>query len=230
VTKSSLLEVEGAVWANHPAKFHENVLAVIWDWLRGAGGASVLDPFAGTGRIHWMNGAAGLETWGVEIEPEGAVMGLGRTVIGDATALPFRDGAFNFGVTSPVWGNRMSDHHEARDDSRRHTYRHTLGRPLHPNNAGRYNWGRKYLGIQELAYAELHRVLLDGLLLNVSDFIKNWERFPAVDWHVDTLEFIGFRELWREEIVTPRNRDGENSEARVESEVLIAFERLPVAA
>jgi tRNA G10 N-methylase Trm11 len=90
----------------------------------------VLDPFAGTGRIHE------LENWtvGVEIEPEWATMRDG-TIVANALNLPFRDASFDAVVTSPTYGNRLADHHDARDSSRRHSYKHDLGRDLHSENS-----------------------------------------------------------------------------------------------
>ncbi len=97
-------------WTAHPATFSEPVLQEIAK-VPIAPGSRVLDPFAGTGKIHSFEQ---WDTWGVEIEPEGAVMHP-RTIIGDATNLPFSDGIFDAVVTSPVYGNRMSDHHEAKE-------------------------------------------------------------------------------------------------------------------
>lgn len=77
-------------------------------------GRRVLDGFAGTGRIHRMGDAWGWDTVGVEIEPEWAAMDP-RTIVGDATALPFPDATFWAYITSPVYPNRMRDHHNAQE-------------------------------------------------------------------------------------------------------------------
>ena len=79
---------------------------------------------------------------GVEIEAPWADTHM-MTIQGDALALPFGDHCFDCVVTSPVYGNRFSDHHRARDGSLRRTYTHDLQRmtgdperTLHPNNSG----------------------------------------------------------------------------------------------
>lgn len=51
------------------------------------------------------------------------------TIVGNALYLPFRDRAFDGIVTSPCYGNRMADHHDARDDSKRNTYTHSARHP-----------------------------------------------------------------------------------------------------
>ena len=50
-------------------------------------------------------------------------------MIGDATALPFADWTFDAVITSPTYGNRMADHHNAQDGSRRVSYRHSGKHP-----------------------------------------------------------------------------------------------------
>lgn len=77
--------------------------------------------------------------------------GARRNIVGDALRLPFRDATFDVVATSPTYGNRMADHHEARDDSDRGTYRHRLSRPLHPSNSGAMQWGEEYRSIHEKA-------------------------------------------------------------------------------
>lgn len=77
----------------------------------------VLDPFAGTGRVHGLVALVEepIETWGVELMPRWAALHP-RTLHGDATALPREwSGRFDAIVTSPCYGNRFADHHDARD-------------------------------------------------------------------------------------------------------------------
>lgn len=103
----------------HPAPFPKYILDRLGLWLsaerRTVGKPlRILDPMAGIGRIHDLPRRLG-ETVGVELEPEWA-HARKATIVGDATALP-DDWAHTFDavVTSPVYGNRMSDHHEAKD-------------------------------------------------------------------------------------------------------------------
>jgi tRNA G10 N-methylase Trm11 len=88
----------------HPAKFSEPILELlrqIADVLPGP----ILDPFAGTGRIHNIGRD---DTTGIEIEAEWAATHE-RTYLGDATKLPYPNDSFGSIVTSPAYGNRMAD-------------------------------------------------------------------------------------------------------------------------
>lgn len=68
-----------------------------------------LDPLAGIGSL----GLPGLVH--SELEIGWAAQCPRPTVAANAMALPFRGGAFRGVVTSPVYGNRMSDHYKAAD-------------------------------------------------------------------------------------------------------------------
>lgn len=102
----------------HPAKFSPAILDRLDRWIRAEAmylgkrthRVRVLDPFAGVGGVHALPGS----TFGVEIEPEWAAAHP-RTRVGDATALPWRARSFDVVCTSPCYGNRMADSHEARE-------------------------------------------------------------------------------------------------------------------
>lgn len=250
---------------DHPAKFSDNILVTIrsivdgwhlrtWGSDEGVEQFRLLDPFAGTGRIHSLdrtvNNLRPYQTVGVEIEPEWAALDK-RTIIGNALYLPFPDAWFDGAVTSPVYGNRMSDHHVAKDLcglcqgvgyeaqdvlctrckgtglSVRRTYRHTLGRGLHSQNAGQLQWGPVYRDFHVAAWVELHRVLKPGapFLLNVSDHIRGGERIKVTNFHINTLLDIGFDLVAAQTIQTPRMRYGVNHENRAKHEMLITFEK-----
>lgn len=98
--------------AAHPARFGDDILTKIDEIVPS--GVRLLDPFAGTGLIHDLTDR---ETWGVEIEPEWATMHP-RTIVGNALQLPFADESFEWVVTSPCYGNRMADHHDAQERCR----------------------------------------------------------------------------------------------------------------
>lgn len=118
------------VTPRHPAVYSKPLLPIfaeiIVEHLRSKHrGVRVLDPFAGVGTIHELQtlcslpgppGASMLvETVGVELMPAWA-QAHDQTIVGDATDLPAEwTGTFDAVVTSPCYGNRMADHHEARD-------------------------------------------------------------------------------------------------------------------
>lgn len=204
----------------HPARYSDAILDLSRQLVPE--GALVLDPFAGTGRIHELEHAF---TFGIEIEPEWAEMHP-RTILGDALELPsFWTDLFDVIVTSPTYGNRMADHHEARDGSRRITYRHVLGRPLHENNSGGLQWGEKYRDFHQRAWAEAVRVLRPGglFILNISDHVRRGKVEPVSSWHVMTLEDLGLTVVKAHRVATPRMRFGANATTRVDHELVIEF-------
>jgi DNA modification methylase len=201
----------------HPAPFSPNILDEIEKWVEP--GWTVLDPFAGSGRIHWLR-----NNWtiGTEIEYEWAWLDP-MTINANALYLPFRDKSFDAVVTSPTYGNRMADHHNAKDDSKRITYRHVLGRELHPENTGRMQWGDKYRTTNMAALKEMYRVCRTRLILNVSDHIRKGEQMPVVEWWCKAAEEVGFKPEALKPIATKRMRMGANSKARVAHEAIIGF-------
>lgn len=58
--------------------------------------------------------------------------------------MPYKDTFFDAICVSPVYGNRVSDSHNAKDGSKRVTYTHMLGRKLTDGNTGCLQWGEKY--------------------------------------------------------------------------------------
>lgn len=212
----------------HPAKFTAVLIDKFAEILNEPlviDPVRILDPFAGTGRIHLLRTYSTMfETLGVEIEPEWATMHP-DTVVADAHHLPFRDGWFDAIVTSPCYGNRMADHHNAKDGSRRVTYRHLLKRPLHPNSSAQMQWGDRYRRFHVEAWEEARRVLrVDGrFVLNISDHIRKGKRQRVTAWHVDTLLGLGFELESCHRIPTPRFRFGQNASARIQYESIIVF-------
>lgn len=204
----------------HPAQYPDVVVEAFWWLLRGRIGAPdprVLDPFGGVGGIfklhRWLPGAR-IEA--VEIEPEWAAADR-RITCGNALYLPWGAGTFDAVCTSPTYGNRMADHHEARDATRRNTYRHALGRPLHPDNSGAMQWGRRYRDFHKQAWAEAARVLRPGgwFALNCKDHFRAGDRKHVTEWHVGVLAGLGFVVVERMEVVCPGNRYGANGGVRL---------------
>jgi DNA modification methylase len=213
----------------HPAKFSSVIIEEIRQVLAGhlPEGGLILDPFAGVGGIHLLASDM-YRTVGVEIEAPWANTHP-VTIQGDALALPFHNDSFDCVVTSPVYGNRFSDHHKARNGSLRRSYTHDLQRmtgdperTLHPNNSGTLQWGNDYRDSHERAWSEVRRVLKPGgtFILNTSDHIRNGEVQPVTDWHLSTVVGLGFEVIDRIEVPTPRMRNGANSAARVDQETV----------
>ena len=117
-------------------------------------GSRVLDRSPAAGRsTNWRT-----STVGVEIEPEWATLHA-DTVIGSALDLRFDDESFDAVCTSPCYGNRLADSHDAADGSLRRSYTHDLGHKLHADNAGALQWGKRYRGVHTQAWEEAWRVL-----------------------------------------------------------------------
>jgi tRNA G10 N-methylase Trm11 len=203
----------------------------------------VLDPFAGVGGIHTL-AHSGLTTVGVELEPEWATAHP-RTLRGDSRSLPFPDGAFDAIATSPAYGNRMADHHEAQErcrpcegtgavggegcsacggegrrEYRRITYRHTLGRALTDGNSGAMQWGEAYRTLHREVWQESVRVLKPGglFVFNISDHVRGGKVMPVTAWHTSALADLGVIWKYRLPVETPRMRYGQNSALRVSHE------------
>ena len=139
----------------------------------------------------------------------------------------FGDATFDAICTSPTYANRLADHHEARDNSPRHTYRHTLGRPLSPGNSGQLQWGDAYRAFHLEAWTECRRVLQpEGfLVLNVKDHIRKGELQPVTNWHAVTLLMLGFTCTARVHVPCPGQRHGANGHLRVDYESVLRFRK-----
>lgn len=225
----------------HPARFTQDLLPIFAEMLMppsvhlpDSGDVTdikvtphirVLDPMAGTGRIHRLRELGPFQTIGVEIEPEWARMHP-NTYVGNALALQFDDGSFDAICTSPTYGNRFADKHTPRDTSVRRGYTHDLGRPLHPANSGGMQWGDEYREFHLRAWREARRVLkVNGrFVLNLKDHIRKGDRQYVSGWHVSALCRLGFTLLWHRELETPGMRNGANSDARVNAEQVYVFE------
>src|ERR1044072_9645513 len=168
------------------------------------GPVSVLDPFAGTGRIHKLRDMGPFLTTGVEIEHECSDMSP-HTFLGNALALQFNADSFDAVVTSPTYGNRMADKHEAKDSSTRRSYRHDLGGQLHEMNSGGMQWGAQYRAFHEEAWTEVRRVVRDGglFVLNIKDHIRKGKRQYVAGWHISTICRLGFDLLWHDGVEAP---------------------------
>ena len=211
----------------HPAKFSSPLLPVIARYLYGY--PLVLDPMAGVGTLARYMEAEGHGNMVVsnELELEWYEQCPHPRTFRDARDLPCADGVFNAIATSPTYGNRMADHHEAKDASRRNTYRHTLGRPLTPGNTGAMQWGQEYRDTHEAIIAECVRVLRPGgrVVWNVKDHIRKGEVVRVTDWHWDTLRDAGLTFIDIHNVECPGNRFGRNGQARFGFETVLVFDK-----
>lgn len=208
----------------HPAVYTDKFIPIFAEHLQGYN--KVYDPFAGTGKISLIRefGWSG-DLYCSEIEPEWThrYSGINHWFIGDSSKTSFiKDGFFDAICTSPTYGNRMADHFEARDSSKRITYRHRLGRVLSEDNTGRMQWGEKYKNKHQEIYTEVLRTLRSGglFILNISDHIRAGRVIPVSQWHVALLINLGCIVEKEINIETQRMGFGANAKARVDTELI----------
>lgn len=219
---NALIEMPPAL-PRHPAKYTDALLPVFVEMLDGC--TRILDPFGGTGKIFdiapFLPGAS---VEAVEIQPLWAAYDS-RITLGNALDLPWGDNEFDAVCVSPVYGNRMSDKHNAQDASRRNTYTHAYGEPLEPDNAGRLQWGDAYREFHVRAWTEARRVLKPRgtFVLNIKDHIRAGKRMYVTAWHVHALRSLGFVPLEHRRVDCPGQRHGANGHLRVEYESVIKF-------
>lgn len=216
---------------DHPAPFSGKILDAVADQLKEAGTPeTVLDPFAGTGRVHELRERAGVVTTiGVELEPEWADKHP-DTIQGNALQLTeqFEPDSVDAIVTSPTYGNRMADHHDAKDDSTRLTYKHTLGRDLNEDNSGQMQWGDEYRDFHRKAWAESVTVLKPGgiFTLNVKNHIRAGEVQRVTEWHINTLMHDFGLHLVAIDIIPGRGlAAGANTDQRTAFELVITLRK-----
>lgn len=207
---------------SHPAVFSADILAVCADLLHGR--PRVLDPFAGTGKVHQLQPEH--ETVGVELEPEWATLHP-DTVVGSALALPFDPASFDAICTSPTYGNRLADHHDASDPEARRSYTHDLGRPLHPDNSGAMQWGREYRRFHRDAWREAVRVLRPGgrFVLNIKDHVRSGRWQDVAGWHVAELVRLGLIVVAIRPVPTRGQPLGVTGEVRAGAELVIGLDK-----
>lgn len=137
-------------------------------------------------------------------------------------------------VTSPVYPNGIADDFNARDGSRRRTYRAALAKitgtdaPLHPNNQGRWGYrGTPLSSSRRAIYWHLADQAVacwgnaEAVYLNVSDFVARSRVEPVVEGWARCLTNHGWTIVRSYPVSTRRWRDGANRESRVDGEVVL---------
>lgn len=211
----------------HPARFSKSILEYL-DKVVPAG--RVLDPFSGVGGIFALDNKW-RKCWGVEIEHDWIDVDNPRHIQGNSKHLDriFSLEAFDSVCTSPVYGSRMSDHHKAQDESKRHTYTHYIGHELADDNAGKmYAWDQAYWDLHLSVYIQCERVLRQGGLffLNTKNFIRKGELVDITAAHSELLMGLGFTFLYAADYIkTPGQRHGANGALRVDHEVVQTFRK-----
>jgi hypothetical protein len=194
-------------------------------------GDSVLDPFAGIGKIHSLRPA--WETWGIELEPEWAYQSSNTICTSVMDAAQTFSMPFSAIATSCCYANRMADSHKAKDASKRITYTHTLGRALTDGNAGSMQWGEAYRDFHRGAWATVVPLLKpQGIfVLNISDHLRTVKRggpqlrMPVEAWHLSALSDLGLHLIEARRVTTRRQGFGANGKARVDGELVAVLRR-----
>lgn len=199
-------------------------------------GLSIIDPMAGSGKVVELRNYIthkdsaerlrfrlnDLERWKKHPGAENKNPNV-RWTFESAYALTAEDGTFDVLITSPTYGNRMADHHTAKDGSDRQTYTHRLGKQLHPQNTGKVHFGLSYRLAHERIYRECARVLHPSgiAFFVVADFIRRGERVRVTDATLSLLKTAGFHVVKTYDLPMNHFRRGANYTARVGYETVI---------
>ena len=209
----------------HPAKFTDAFFDIFYDMLRGS--KNVLDPFAGTGKIGKLKefGFDGT-IYANEIEEEWLSPNEYHCDVlsyCDAEFMDYPDGFFDAICTSPTYGNRMADHHNAKDGSKRITYTHCLGRQLTEGNTGNMHWGVEYIRKHRQIYSNLARMIKPGgkFVLNVKNHIRRGKEVDVTSFHIAELRKNGFYVAEIRLVKTPGLKYGANASKRMDEECIV---------
>ena len=214
----------------HPAKYTDSFICIFAEILKGQ--KKILDPFAGTGKIALIKdfGFCG-EIYANEIEPEWIKPNKYNCDVittEDAEFLQYTDGFFDAICTSPTYGNRMADHHIAKDGSKRNTYTHCIGRQLSDGNTGKMQWGPEYMEKHERIYKHLASLVKNGGLFvcNVKNHIRKGKEIDVKSFHEESLKKSGFQKTKEIFVESKGNGFGANADKRTTGEYIMVFQKI----
>lgn len=227
----------------HPAKYSDPILDVL-DRLVAVEAlrlrrtysrdrvCEVVDIMAGVGRVHRLARPNKVFTTGIEIEPEWAAYNW-RTICADVREYAARPGTherYDVLATSPDYGNRFSDHHDAKDGSERHSYRHYLGRMPTAGSTVTLPYGRAYCEAHaSIVRAAEHMVRPGGLVLwNVSNFYRGPELVGVIEFHRGLWLAQGYTHDGPDRKVVTKRHTGNGATAtqrRAAHEVVMRFRK-----
>lgn len=243
-----------AGYAPHPAKFSAPVALAIVEMIEKYSDGTILDPFGGTGGLHDIGEvvrerrAQHVTTYVNELEAEWAAESAeyGPTRCGDfftfepgvsdkfwckwgeedPSFVLYDEPKFDMIITSPTYGNRMADKHNARDSSKRMTYKHQLGHDLSDNNSGGMQWGPAYRTFHGRAWSRVKDLLTDDgyFILNVKDHVRAGKIIKVAQWHVDAATRLGFKVEERRQVHTSGMGFGQHQQTlKVDHEEVVVF-------
>ena len=213
----------------HPAKYTDCFFDQFYELLKDK--ENVLDPFAGTGKIGKLKeyGFKG-KIYANELEMEWLSdnsYNCDVLTFQDAEFLDYPPQFFDAICTSPTYGNRMADHHEAKDGTKRNTYTHCLGRTLTDGNTGKMQWGIEYREKHERIYKHLVGLMKNGgvFVLNIKNHIRRGKEVDVKSFHENTLIQCGLVKVKEFFIKTNGNSFGANADKRTDGEYILVFRR-----
>lgn len=215
---------------DHPAKFTEdqidNIAGALEEEFNGKK-VKVLDPYAGVGRIFDLNVHFGHKVTAVEIEPEWA-MQHDQTICADSHAwMAGSKNLFDAIATSFVFPNRMTDHHNAKDDSKRHTYKHYLKRDPSPESSATLGWGRKWRDFHRQGFRHMQQIVKpNGLIIldSKNHFTDSGATEHRVnEWCIRYLIGLGMSLLQVRPVFAQGLRHGTNYNERSDRHLIIVM-------
>ncbi len=130
------------------------------------------------------------------------------------------------------YGNRMADHHNARDGSHRRSYKHYLGRDPHEASAATLLFGPNYKLLHEDVIEACYRLLLPGgiFVWNTKNSIvtkggKVVEIRRVTEWFARLFCELGLLAEHLIDVETPGYRFGVNRDLRMPSEKVMVFRK-----